>query len=123
MKAAANPVAWKRYASCADMDLRIFYTERGESPREAKNVCAGCPVREECLEYALVYGEKFGIWGGKSERQRKRMRAERRGPPSPSVCGTEAGYRRHLRLHNKTCPECRQAHQTAVTNWREENSA
>ena len=60
----------------------------GASTREAKEVCRGCVVREECLEYALANGEKFGIWGGMSERERRRIRRQRalaraaRQPPS-----------------------------------------
>ena len=47
------------------------------STREAKEVCRGCVVREDCLEYALANGEKFGIWGGMSERERRRLRRAR----------------------------------------------
>jgi len=50
---------------------------RGASTREAKEVCRGCVVREDCLEYALANGEKFGIWGGMSERERRRIRRQR----------------------------------------------
>ncbi len=49
----------------------------GTSTREAKEVCRGCVVREDCLEYALANGEKFGIWGGMSERERRRIRRQR----------------------------------------------
>jgi WhiB family transcriptional regulator, redox-sensing transcriptional regulator len=51
--------------------------ERGASTREAKEVCRGCVAREDCLEYALDNGEKFGIWGGMSERERRRLRRAR----------------------------------------------
>ena len=56
---------------------RPFFPERGASTREAKEVCRGCVVRGECLEYALANGEKFGIWGGLSERERRRLRRQR----------------------------------------------
>lgn len=62
---------------CAGVDLDLFFPKRGESAREAKEVCGGCEVREECLEYALATGQKYGIWGGMSERQRRRMRRQR----------------------------------------------
>ena len=52
-------------------------TKTGASTKEAKEVCRGCVVREDCLEYALVQGEKFGIWGGMSERERRRLRRQR----------------------------------------------
>jgi WhiB family transcriptional regulator, redox-sensing transcriptional regulator len=55
----------------------LFFPERGASTKEAKSVCHGCEVRPECLEYALRHGEKFGIWGGMSERERRRLRRQR----------------------------------------------
>lgn len=70
--------AWMDAASCAGLDPELFFPERGESSREAKAVCAGCPVKAECLEWALSEPIKFGIFGGLSERQRRRIRAQRR---------------------------------------------
>ena len=67
--------AWHARANCLGVATRLFFPERGESTNEAKAVCAGCAVREECLEAGL--GEKSGIWGGLSERERKRIRSER----------------------------------------------
>jgi WhiB family redox-sensing transcriptional regulator len=69
--------AWQAYANCLGVDPDLFFPERGASTREAKEVCRGCVVREECLEYALRNGEKFGIWGGMSERERRRIRRQR----------------------------------------------
>ncbi len=69
---------WRKEANCRGLDPDLFYPERGVSTREAKEVCRGCVVREECLEFALANGEKFGIWGGKSERERRRIRKARR---------------------------------------------
>lgn len=60
------------------MDPNIFYPERGSSTKEAKDVCRGCPVKDQCLDYALMNGEKFGIWGGTSERERRKIRKERK---------------------------------------------
>ena len=53
------------------------FPSAGASTREAKEVCRGCVAREDCLEYALDNGEKFGIWGGMSERERRRLRRAR----------------------------------------------
>ncbi len=64
-------------SNCMGVDPDLFFPERGASTREAKEVCRGCVVREECLEYALDNGEKFGIWGGMSERERRRLRRVR----------------------------------------------
>ena len=65
---------WQSRANCMGVDPDLFFPERGASTREAKEVCRGCVVREDCLEYALANGEKFGIWGGLSERERRRVR-------------------------------------------------
>ena len=67
---------WQDDANCLGVDPDLFFPERGASTREAKEVCRGCVVREECLEYALANGEKFGIWGGLSERERRRIRRQ-----------------------------------------------
>lgn len=69
---------WTEQANCVGVDQDLFFPERGETTREAKAICAGCEVRFECLEAALARGEKFGIWGGASERERRRMRKNRR---------------------------------------------
>jgi WhiB family transcriptional regulator, redox-sensing transcriptional regulator len=68
---------WQNKANCMGVDPDLFFPERGASTREAKEVCRGCIVRDECLEYALANGEKFGIWGGLSERERRRLRRQR----------------------------------------------
>ena len=69
--------SWQIQANCMGVDPDLFFPERGASTREAKEVCRGCVVREDCLEYALANGEKFGIWGGMSERERRRVRRAR----------------------------------------------
>lgn len=72
---------WQRSANCLGVDPDLFFPERGGSTREAKEVCRGCVVRQDCLQYALDNSEKFGIWGGLSERERRRLRRRRnRGP-------------------------------------------
>ena len=68
---------WQERANCLGVDPDLFFPERGASTKEAKEVCRGCVVREDCLEYALANGEKFGIWGGLSERERRRIRRQR----------------------------------------------
>jgi WhiB family redox-sensing transcriptional regulator len=68
---------WQARSNCMGVDPDLFFPERGASTREAKEVCRGCVVREDCLEYALDNGEKFGIWGGMSERERRRLRRAR----------------------------------------------
>jgi WhiB family transcriptional regulator, redox-sensing transcriptional regulator len=74
---AAAPVSaeqWQDRALCAQTDPEAFFPEKGGSTREAKKICLGCEVRAECLEYALAHDERFGIWGGLSERERRRLK-------------------------------------------------
>jgi len=65
---------WQERALCAQTDPEAFFPEKGGSTREAKRICSTCEVRSECLEYALEHDERFGIWGGLSERERRRIR-------------------------------------------------
>lgn len=73
-----SDLSWKQNANCYGIDTDLFFPERGVSSSNAKSVCEGCTVKQECLEYALANGEKFGIWGGLSERERRVLRSERR---------------------------------------------
>jgi WhiB family redox-sensing transcriptional regulator len=72
--ATASRPAWQQRGACRGADPNLFFPERGESVKEAKAVCTGCPVREECLEYALENHEVLGIWGGLSGRERRQQR-------------------------------------------------
>ncbi|MBP2474589.1 WhiB family redox-sensing transcriptional regulator [Crossiella equi] len=65
---------WQERALCAQTDPEAFFPEKGGSTREAKRICSGCEVRAECLEYALAHDERFGIWGGLSERERRKLK-------------------------------------------------
>ena len=65
---------WQDQALCAQTDPDAFFPEKGGSTREAKRICKACSVRDECLEYALAHDERFGIWGGLSERERRRLK-------------------------------------------------
>jgi WhiB family redox-sensing transcriptional regulator len=67
---------WQDRALCAETDPESFFPEKGGSTREAKRICSGCEVRAECLEYALAHDERFGIWGGLSERERRKLKRE-----------------------------------------------
>jgi hypothetical protein len=60
-------------AICSQTDPEAFYPEKGGSTKEAKRICLGCPVREQCLQYALDHDERYGVWGGMSERDRRRL--------------------------------------------------
>jgi WhiB family transcriptional regulator, redox-sensing transcriptional regulator len=73
---------WRDRALCAQTDPEAFFPERGGSVREAKRVCRSCEVRAECLEYALENDERFGVYGGLSERERRRLK---RGSPAAGI--------------------------------------
>ncbi|WP_229369298.1 WhiB family transcriptional regulator [Umezawaea beigongshangensis] len=71
---ATDEQDWQERALCAQTDPEAFFPEKGGSTREAKRICLGCEVRSECLEYALAHDERFGIWGGLSERERRKLK-------------------------------------------------
>lgn len=79
-----NREPWVEYAVCAQCDPEIFFPEKGGSTRQAKAICISCPVRAACLAYALERDEKFGLWGGLSERERRELkRRHRNDDPRP----------------------------------------
>ncbi|MEV4774324.1 WhiB family transcriptional regulator [Microbacterium sp. LTA6] len=69
-----NALAWQTDALCSQTDPEAFFPEKGGSTRDAKRICTTCDVRGECLEYALNNDERFGIWGGLSERERRKLK-------------------------------------------------
>ncbi len=72
-----DALAWQSDALCAQTDPEAFFPEKGGSTRDAKKICTTCEVKGQCLEYALQNDERFGIWGGLSERERRRLRRSR----------------------------------------------
>jgi WhiB family redox-sensing transcriptional regulator len=72
-----DPKAWRERASCRDLDTAVFFPETEQEVAAAKAVCAGCPVRDACLEFALVTRQDDGVWGGLSEDERRRVRRRR----------------------------------------------
>ena len=71
------PWDWTALAACQFTDPEVFFPEKGGSVRAAKQVCRGCEARDACLEYALENDERFGIWGGLTEGQRRLLLAAR----------------------------------------------
>jgi WhiB family redox-sensing transcriptional regulator len=69
-----SQLSWQTDALCSQTDPEAFFPEKGGSTRDAKRVCGTCDVRAECLEYALQNDERFGIWGGLSERERRKLK-------------------------------------------------
>lgn len=106
---------WMHAAACRGLNPELFHPQPGESSDQAKAVCAGCPVRTECLDYAMAHYELFGVWGGTSQKQRSQLR--RRGPRINAVrCGTRSGYVTHQDRHEAICDACREAN---TAYWRE----
>ena len=70
----ADGLGWQDRALCAETDPDAFFPEKGGGVRAPKKVCRACPVQAECLEYALETNQGFGIWGGLSERERRRLK-------------------------------------------------
>jgi WhiB family redox-sensing transcriptional regulator len=70
--------SWRDRAACRGLDPDIFYPVSDDDAEPAKEICAACPVREACLEYALVNRERDGVWGGATERERRRLIRQRR---------------------------------------------
>mgnify|MGYP001133972254 CR=1 FL=1 len=68
---APQPPAWIARGECRHVDPEVFFPPKGHSPREAKQVCMSCPVRAECLEWALSTRQEHGISGGMTARERE----------------------------------------------------
>lgn len=72
-----DPDDWRLDAACRDLDTAIFFPETEEAVAVAKAICATCPVREACLEFAIVTRQDDGVWGGLDENERRRVRRRR----------------------------------------------
>jgi hypothetical protein len=118
-----TPQPWIKQAACAGTDTSVFFTVSGASTEPAKAICADCPVRTECLEYALQNDSLVGVWGGLSRRQRVSINRQRRkadaafgklkrGPrpgEKPIKHGTYNGYRMHMARGIDPCDYCMEA--------------
>jgi len=71
-------LSWRQHGACRGIDPNIFYPASDDDSDEAKGICAACPVRQACLEYALANRERDGVWGGATERERRRIVRQRR---------------------------------------------
>jgi WhiB family redox-sensing transcriptional regulator len=106
MTAAAAVRDWRDLAACRDADPELFFDP--ERAAEAARSCAGCPVREACLDWALRHCQDFGVWGGVTEEKRRAARAAARAVPrAPVLCG--AG--RHLKNGPGRCQACAREYQ------------
>lgn len=67
-------LAWQEFARCAEVDPEIFFPVQGAPTRPAKEICRVCPVRRECLQDALDQDVQWGVWGGKSALERRKLK-------------------------------------------------
>lgn len=104
---------WQQNAACLGLDVELFFPEeRGgqATANQAKQVCAGCPVKAECLNYALEERIGHGIWGGMDINERQKLSDGRRRFPRPIRHGTNGGSRAHQRRGEEPCADCKRAH-------------
>lgn len=70
---------WRKRAACRDLDPDLFFVEQGQAADRARDICdEQCPVRVDCLEYAISAREEFGIWGGMNKDERRRFQRNRK---------------------------------------------
>jgi WhiB family redox-sensing transcriptional regulator len=94
---APLPAGWRDRAGCRGTDLEVFFPGRGEPAEPARRICARCPVRQQCLDYAISHGIVHGIWGGLTERDRRALRtrhvsAARRQRDAAIAAAAASGY-------------------------------
>lgn len=75
---SVKDITWREVGACRGLEPTIFYPDDDEDASDAKAICAECRVRVTCLEFALSYREKQGVWGGATERERRRIIRQRR---------------------------------------------
>lgn len=107
-------MSWQDAAACKDIPKTVFFVERGVNATAAKEVCSGCPVKAECLAYAVEHSIEHGVWGGCAGWERRSMASPRTYRRQLIAgCGTDGGYTRHRRMGEATCGPCRDAHARA----------
>lgn len=81
---------WRQRAACSGLDTDIFFPASEQDAGAAKAVCAGCPVRDACLEWALASRQEDGVWGGLTDNERRRLRRRRRDAARRSAAASAA---------------------------------
>lgn len=107
LRMSVTDEAWRADAACLGMDTGAFYPD-SDDVFELQEVCDSCPVRLDCLEFALAHGERFGVWGGLGERKRRMLRGAH--PKACEGCGKRFGQRTERRSWCDVCLERRQRH-------------
>ena len=75
---SAHELEWRMLGACRGLDAGVFYPDTDDEAEVAKQICHGCSVQQACLEFALQRREKVGVWGGATERERRRILRQRR---------------------------------------------
>lgn len=104
---------WQDRGACNGADPDLFFPERGDPTGPAKRICERCPVKKECLEFALSDPETVGVWGGTSGAQRRQIRRADGGGRRVAACGTDSGYYAHRRRSEPACQACKDEHSAA----------
>jgi WhiB family redox-sensing transcriptional regulator len=99
--------AWAHAAACRGTDQSLFFpsTRGNANAAVAQQICTRCTVKAECLEHALSKPEQHGVWGGLTEAERHTLKRGRKQQPQPT-CGSERGYRAHIRRGETPCGAC-----------------
>jgi hypothetical protein len=102
-------LSWHDAAACQYTDPEVFFPEKGGSVRPAKKICAGCPVKDLCLEWALANDERFGIYGAKSERERRAIARARGMRRTKTHCksGKHVRTPANIEARSGRCLDCR----------------
>ena len=107
-----EPTPWMADAACRTYPTIWWFPERGQEVERAKTICYTCPVRLDCLNYALNIPGIVGIWGGTSGKERRDIGKPNR--PKPIRHGTTTGYHQHLARKEAACTACLQANREAT---------
>lgn len=103
---------WQDRAICSQTDPEAFFAEKGGTTKPAKLICQRCPVRQECLEYALEHDERWGVWGGLSERERRKMKRGETVTPTMRHGGHQPSYACYQRgCKTRECYQARLAYE------------
>ena len=94
---------WMDSALCAQVDGDLHYPDKGASNKEAKRICGLCPVKAQCLEYAMERDERFGVYGGLTERERHKLKASRLDYTHHCGCGERFRTSIQLAGHRSSC--------------------
>ena len=117
--------SWRDQAACKDHPTALFFARPGDNlaVAAAKAICAGCPVRAECLDLVLANEEGGGTYAGTTPIERRALRRQYRADRGEfwcrrvvAPCGTEGGAKRHRRNHETICDPCRVAYNQAAAN-------